>query len=480
MTADVPHGPEVAMGQVADFAGIRRGAMLLVLGVAGCQSQRPATEGEIAAATGVSGAIVFHAQAEGIDAGETPETLTLTEAVRLALTHDPRLQQSLAQVRLAEAEANQARLLPNPVLAIDVRPPVSPGVNTAFEATLTGDLVSLLQKPAQISAADKRLRGASAEALTQALDVISETKLAFVAARGADVEMNNARDHSAILQRLHEIAQSRLNLGEGTRLDLLAIDAQLAQATLDQADLELEVTSDRLTLARLMGSPGGGIAWKLEADNEPAYPAVAAEGAWVSAALQKRPEIQAKVWELRALGDDLSAAEFSPFAGGEIGGHAEHDPEWRVGPTVSVPLPVFDFGQANRARIEAQRAAARQDLLQAQREIVEEIRGAYAAYENARQSLAAAREKLLPLQQQELEQAQVAFQAGASDLATLLLAQSDLQATTLRVTGLEEKAISARIKLERAAGGAIVASGLASTSQPATSPASQPTTGAGP
>jgi len=42
-------------------------------------------------------------------------TLTPEAAVRLALAHDPRIQAALANVRVAEADANQARLLPNPI-----------------------------------------------------------------------------------------------------------------------------------------------------------------------------------------------------------------------------------------------------------------------------------------------------------------------------------------------------------------------------
>ena len=40
------------------------------------------------------------------------------------------------------------RLIPNPILTIDVRYPVQAG-NTVFEPSLSADLLSLLQKPAQ-------------------------------------------------------------------------------------------------------------------------------------------------------------------------------------------------------------------------------------------------------------------------------------------------------------------------------------------
>ena len=57
------------------------------------------------------------------------------------------------------------------------------------------------------------------------------------------------------------------------------------------------------------------------------------------------------------------------------------------------------------------------------------MRLAHATYLNTRQALADARDKLLPLHQQQLDLARLAYQSGDTDLATLLLAETDLQLT---------------------------------------------------
>ena len=58
-----------------------------------------------------------------------------------------------------------------------------------------------------------------------------------------------------------------------------------------------------------------------------------------------------------------------------------------------------------------------------------------------------------------------------ADPAPLLQAQSDLQSTLARIIDLQEKATVARVKLERAAGGAgLAARLLAAASMPATAP----------
>jgi cobalt-zinc-cadmium efflux system outer membrane protein len=444
----------------------------LPLALLGCQAQRPDVPGDIIHASGVEQAIVFREHAEPIDriplAGNS---LTLDQAVRLALIHDPRLQSSLAHLRMAEADANQARLLPNPILTIDVRYPVSKEPNAAFEPTLTMDLVQLLEKPAQISAADKRLRESASDALTTALDLINEVQQAYVTARSIDAQMDNSQRRQQILQQLRDLAQKRLDAGDATRLDVLTLDAQSMQATLDLSDLKLQRIEQRLNLAKLIGQPLADAQWKLSAWEAPADATIAPESAWIDAALKNRPEIQSKAWELAALGDDLSANGLSFLQGDAVGIHGEHDPNWRVGPTITTPLPIFDWGQASQDKIHAQVVAARHDLAEQQLVVIQDVRLAYATYLESQKTLVEAQNKLLPLQTQQLEQSRQAYQTGDSDLTVLLLAETDFDVTSSKIVDLQQRVSAALFKLQRAAGGGGVADRIA-----AANAATQPTT----
>jgi cobalt-zinc-cadmium efflux system outer membrane protein len=451
------------------------GVLALWILPAGCAVQHPRVEQEIGTVTGIGEAIVFRHEPDEVNPPGEPGEMSLEEAVRRALMHDPRIQAALARVRVAEAEARQARLLPNPILNIDLRFAHATGSNTAFEATLTGDLVALLQKPAEISAADKRLRGSAADAVTEALDVMSEAQQAYLAAQYADAKIAWVEARRRDVAALREIAKKRLDAGDGTRLDVLMIESQLVGAELDLAELQQARVEARLLLAKLVGEPRGAAAWTL--DPRGARPAgeLAPEAAWIDAALGHRPEIQSKQWELKALGDDLTAAEFSPFAGGETGVHTERDPEWRTGPTMTTPLPMFDWGQAARGRIMAQRMAARHELAGLQADIIQDVRVAYAAHARAAKSFADVNEKLVPLLEQQNRLARLSFSSGESDLATLLLAESETRQTAERVLDLESQAAVARVKLQRAAGGAAVAAALQKpATQQGTAPASGP------
>jgi outer membrane protein TolC len=433
----------------------------------------------VARLSGIENAIVFREDPAPFDAPPPNDrSLTPVRGVRMALGRDPRVQAALARVRVAEAGAHQARLLPNPILTLDVRYPVQAG-NHVFEPSLSADLLSLLQKPAQISAADDRLRGAAATALVTVLDVIAEVEEAFAAARSADAEIDNARRRTDRLQRVRTIAQKRLQAGEATRLDVLTVDAQLLAAELELSDFTLQRDDARLALNRLLGYARTDPRWELAAWQPPAEDALAPEAAWVDAALANRPEVAAKVWELRALGEEVRGVAVPPLQGGEIGVHAERDPDWRVGPVVALPLPIFDFGQATREKVRAERVAARHELAQAQLEVIQNVRSTYASYRHARRALADAQGRLLPLQRQQLESAQVAYQSGDADLATLLLAQNEHEQTLGKVLELEEKVTVARAKLLRAAGGAAAPLATAGSDSgiPATSPTPRPATG---
>lgn len=440
--------------------------LLIASIAAGCRAPRPDMNLAVARLTGLRNAITFLTGEESAPPDTPTGLLTPQAAVRLAVSYDPRIQSSLAKVRVAEAEANQARLLPNPIVGLDLRFVVGSGGNQVFEPTIAQDLVSILAKPATINAADFRLRGSVADALTTILDSIGELQQTYAAARSADEEVANAEARQNLLKQLRNIAQKRLKAEEGTKLDVLTLDAQLVQAEMDTSDFIVQRRTERMTLARLIGQPRSAAQWTLSPWEAPPQTTFVPEENWIDAAIANRPEIASKAWELRALGEDLKAGALGPFQGGEVGVHAERDPEWRVGPTLTTPLPIFDFGQANRAKLKAQRIAARHDLEQQRQMVIQDVRIAYAAYRQSLKTLDETEHRLLPLQRSQLDQARLSYQSGEADLTTLLLAETNLQLALQKVIELREKVTVALIKLQRAAGGAAVANAIGPATQP--------------
>ena len=456
------------------FAPVVLLALLMGFAVAGCASTVPAVDvtGRAARATGTPDAIAFQVEGEPLDTGEPPASLLgLPDVIRRTLAHDPRIQAALARVRSAQAGAKQARLLPNPILSVALRFPEGGG-STVVEAGLAAELVSLLSRPGQISAADNRLRAAAAEALSEVLDVLTEVRQRYAAVQMLDAALVVLQERIGIVDRLLELSQSRLRVGEGTRLDVLTLESQRVELDAELADRQLERRGERLALARLIGQPSGNIEWRVTPWAPNAQVSLP-EPRWIELALENRPEVQARRYELAALGSELSITRFAPFDGAGAGIDAERDDEtWSAGPAVSVPIPLFDFGQARRGRAQAAVIEARHQLTGARRQVVQETRQAYAAFAASQTNLERVRTKLIPLLERRLEQAEAQFKGGQTDVTGLLFAEQDLRAARTRLVELQRRNTESLIQLQRAVGGP----GVMPTLEAAPDAATQPVT----
>ena len=411
-------------------------------------------------ATGLPAQIEFIAV--GPDGGPLDEpdaagaVLTLADALQRAVTTDPGLQAALARVRIALADADQSRLLPNPVLNVVLR--WGPG-KPQIEASLAQDFVQALQIPRRSSAADNRLRQAAADAVTVAIDVASEVQERYATAQASAEVVPLLRDRMVLLERLAAVAKSRLDAGEGTRSDLVTLQSQRVELQVEIDQAVLSEREERLRLARLIGEPSSTASWSLDAWTVPGND-LQPESRWVDAALLRRPEIQAVTWKLRALGDDEAIARLLPWEGASVSVDAQRDDKWFAGPSVSTPLPIFDMGQAKRARVTAEQLEARHELTLTRRKVVEDVRVAYQTMTASNANLARIRDELIPLQQQRRTLAEDAYRAGQSDVTALFLAEQDLRLTQAKAIEVERQAATAFVRLQRAVGGPGVASPL--------------------
>lgn len=416
----------------------------------------------IARTTGVSSGIAFRTVgAEGGPLDEEPMSgseLTIAEAVRRAVTTDSELQAAMARIRIAAADADQSRLLKNPMLDIVLR--FSSG-RPQVEASLAQDVVSALQIPKKARAADNRLRAAGAEAISVALDVTSQVQERYVAAQAAAAYTPLVRERLELTDQLLALAKSRVDAGEATATELTALAAQHVELQVEIDLAQLAEREERLKLARRIGEPNSAAMWTLdgwlkpEADNR-------SEDSWITAGLGNRPEIQAIAWKIKALGDDADLAGLLTWEGASIGLDAMREEDWRSGPSITTPLPVFDTGQARRARITAEQQEARHELTLAKRKTVEEIRIAFQSLAISTAGLHRIQSELVPLQHQRRQLAEDSFKSGIAERSMVLLAEMDLRNTQIQLVKMEQQVANARISLHRAVGGP----GIAATVKP--------------
>lgn len=414
---------------------------------------RPDPVGVIASSTGVVDAVSFRVDGAPVDEPFSPDgTLDMAGVLRLALATDPRLQSSLGQFRQALADADQAWLLPNPLLNLAFRYPQTGG-SPVVEVGLVANLAQALQTPWRGGAAEKRVWAAAAETLDQALGIVADVERTYVDAQAADRGVQILDEQREALGRLVDVARARLEIGEGTRIDAMTFQARLARILVDLAERRLARTAARLKLARLIGNPSGDTGWRLEPWTVP-DPAGLSEGRWVERALAEHPQIEVREWELAALGEELGLARFAPFAGTQFGGSAEREEgSWGVGPALSSVLPIFDFGGPRREKARAELIEARHRLTLARREVVEGIRRAYTTFAAARDNLALVREELLPAEEERFARIEEAYVVGEMSATDLYVAQQGLLDAQVKVVELERLLGNAHADLARAAGG---------------------------
>jgi outer membrane protein TolC len=243
-----------------------------------------------------------------------------------------------------------------------------------------------------------------------------------------------------------------VDVGEASRRELTAVEAERADLALDVASRRQELRLARLALARQMGEPSGAASWRLEPWSPPA-PVPTDEARWIRAALASRPELAAIDWEIRARSDEQELAGGRAWDGSEVGVESEFDDGWSVGPGIALPLPLSDTGSRQAERATALTTEARHRRTAAERVVVEEVRGALATLQGAQSSLEGITSGLVPLQQRRLDELEQSWTLGQVDLVTVLMADESLRLALARRIELEREASAALYRLQRAVGG---------------------------
>lgn len=447
------------------LGGLAAGGIVVMGGCASWNAPDLQTERLAAESMGLPEPIVFRVDGGPLDEAEDPARLSLARAIQLAAETDPGLQAALARVRGALADARQARLLPNPVLNLALRFPEGGG-SPVVEASLAADLLAILTIPRRADAADHRLRRASAGAVVVALDLVAEVEERYAAVVWLEKSVVVLEARAALMAQATGVAAARLQAGETGADETLALLVGNETLEAQAAGVREAARDARLRLARLIGRPSGEALWELEEWGETVgewRPPGGGERGCVEAALQRRPEVWEATWHLAALGDERAVSGMAWLEGSDVGASAERDGgNWSVGPEVSVPLPVFDVGQEREARADAERIAARHELVRVQRAVVEDVRRSLEAATRAHQNADRFRRGIAGMQERRVANATAAYEAGAAEWSAVVEAKNAALETALMALEAERREAETLVRLRRAVGGAGVDAGKAS------------------
>jgi len=381
-------------------------------------------------------------------------------AVRIALLNDPSLQATFEEIGIARADVTQAGLLPNPVLSVDSGPPDHPPSGTNIEGSVVFDFVDLLFLGARKRLATSQLDAAKLRVAASAVSLAADVRCAFYAFQGAQQMLEM---HRTVVEAVGASAETARELRDKGNLSDLAFDdeqSMLEQARLDLAAAEGDAADAREHLNGLMGLWGPDTQWMI-ASRLPDPPAdeVAPQGL-ESLAVSQRLDLLAAAGQVQAAGQQLGLTrESGLLTEGQAGISVEHDTNGQTiyGPSISLPVPLFDMGQGRLERADAQLRRDRQSYAALAVQVRADVRKARNRLYAARDRAQYLKRVVLPLRHRIVEESQRRNNGMLLGVFQLLEARrGEIDAGRQYVESLRDYWI-ARTELERAVGGKLPA-----------------------
>ena len=337
------------------------------------------------------------------DVGRTLQhALTEDDAVRIALSHDPALQALLFERAASSEDATRSARLPNPVFAFERL--ASGGAPDAIELTraLTLPLLDLLLLPARLRQADAAQQRLRLQLAGDVLRAAGAARTAWIEAVATDQAARHADQVRDAAEAAGELARRLEAAGNFSALQRARTEAFAGDALTALAQARRAQRGARETLVRALGLDARQADSLQLPDRLPDLPAtLPAPDPALQAALDSRLDLRLA----RARLDELARTQGLTRVTGAVDGLAlgverrsqtgmprEH------GLTLSVPLPVFDTGDAAHAGATARYDAA---LARAAAVAVAAASQLREADGNRRDALALAlqyRDRLVPLQ----------------------------------------------------------------------------------
>ncbi len=282
--------------------------------------------------------------------------LSVEAAVQIALLNNRTLQATYEELGVAQADLVQAGLLKNPVFAGAVRLPSGGAGIANLEFDLVGSFLELVFLPARKQVAALEFEERKLKVSHSVMELAAQTRSAYFTAISARQVADLRKLIAFAAEASAELAKRLHDAGNLSELAMTLERANYEQARIDWSKAESEVVEARENLTRLMGLWGDGAGWK----GPERLPDVPAEELPLDRAerlaISRRLDFQSGLREVQvasaALGLTHQTRYLTDF---DLGASAEREKEggWAVGPAFSLPLPIFDQGQARIAGGEA-------------------------------------------------------------------------------------------------------------------------------
>ena len=378
---------------------------------------------------------------------ERGEPLAEDQAVLLALWNNALFHETLVELDLTKADLVQAGLLPNPEFVY-----IFPADNKPFKYLIDFPIEAIWLRPIRMKATAAENERAAARLTQLALDLIRDTRQAYADLQLAHDRVKVGERAVQLRENILKIAESRLKAGDASELEVSTarIDALQARQDLTRIGYEVPVAEERLR--NLTGLSASAVA--LVPDNVTFDPRTAsAVDELVAEAVATRPDAVAAEFAARAAEQRLRVARLGwvRFLGlldatsGRVTGH-------EFSPALRMTIPIFNRNQGGIGRAEAELDQLERRKLTVHNQIVQDVRTAFARYQQARAELDALKRKTRPEVEAAIKRAEAAFEKGGVAYLIVLETNRQLIDTYQREALLYADLRRAWAELERSVG----------------------------
>ena len=338
--------------------------------------------------------------------------LAAEDAVQVALLNNKGLQASFFELGISEADMVQAGRLPNPSFSFGR---LTQGSQIEIDRSIQFNLIRLITLPMTQQIESRRFAQTRGAVTMNMLLLASETRKAYYTALAADETVRYALQVQTAAEAGAELARRQTQAGNWSKLQQAREHGFYADAALSLARAEQVQGVTREHLTRLLGLWGVQAQFKLP-ERLPDLPKAPYDLPDVEqTAMSQRMDVQAAKLGTEQLAKNLGLTQATRFINVlEVGAvrntwNPISDLPVQRGYTISLELPIFDWGTARVAKAQAiymqsvNRAA--ETAINARSEVRQAYRGYLSSFEIARHF----RDEIVPLKKRISEENQLRY-----------------------------------------------------------------------
>lgn len=364
--------------------------------------------------------------------------MTLQELELVAMTVNPALREASAKVGVAQGNALQVGLLPNP--GFFTSSPQWAGSSSQYNWVMTQDFITARKLSLNRATAQRAVEQAQLDFTRARFEVLTDVRRQFYTTATAQRRVEVLDQLLGVSSRSRDVGQKLLAAGETNRADATLLEIEYDRAWLQHQNAESVLAAAKMRLAATVGAPDMQIE-RLKFDLSTPLPEYELEAVRLgvvdrnAVAAIAAVEIQRTQWALqRAIAEKYP--NFNVQAGYQYSVEGPRNDQGFAQFTTSIPIWNRNQGGIRAARAETARAVA--SLQRTENELSQQTADALGIYIPAVERAKIYRERILPKAQEVFRVNRSLFEQGQTDFLRLLQAQRTLIEADLGYLEAEE------------------------------------------